>query len=98
VQKYKIEIKPLAEDDLETIFLFIAQDSPANAFRWYQHLVTKIQSLETMPKRCPIAPESKDVAQEIRHFIIDNYRALFTIDGKTVQVLHVRGGWQERKL
>ncbi len=98
MQKYKVEIKPLAEENLKNIFLFIAEDSPANALRWYQHLVAKIQSLETLPKRCPVAPESKGVEQEIRHLIIDNYRALFSIEGKTVQVLHVRGGWQERTI
>ncbi len=98
MQKYKVEIKPLAEENLQNIFLFIAEGSPANALRWYQHLVSKIQSLETLPKRCPIAPESEGVDQEIRHLIIDNYRALFTIEGKTVRVLHLKGGWQDRKL
>jgi len=98
VQKYKVEIKPLAEENLENIFLFIAQDSPESAFHWYQHLLTKIQSLEIMPERCPIAVESGGVEQEIRHLIIGNYRALFCIEDKTVQVLHVRSGWQARKL
>ncbi len=87
-----------AEADIEAIFSFIALDSPRNALRWYLNIKAKIQTLETMPERCPKAPENELAEFTVHHLIDGNYRVLFRINGKTVQVLHVRGGWQERKL
>ena len=87
-----------AQDEIENISDYIADDSIDNALRWYDHIKEKIQSLETMPDRCPKAPESELVDFVIFHLIVGNYRVLYRIEGDTVQVLHVRGWGQENKL
>jgi len=48
-------------------------------------------SLPYFPLGHPIAPETEDLGFEVRHMIIDRYRVLFEIAGKTVRILHLRG-------
>ena len=43
-----------------------------------------------MPTAFPRAPENNEFEEEIRQ-IVGRYRVLFTIKGKRVHVLHVRG-------
>jgi hypothetical protein len=39
----------------------------------------------------PLAPEDDEFSQEIRQMVVGRYRVLFTIKGREVHVLHVRG-------
>ena len=54
-----------------------------------------IWSLEAFPERCPLAPESVSLETGIRQRIVGEYRALFTVDGRTVFVLRVRHGQRQ---
>jgi len=58
-----------------------------------------IASLAEFPRRCTLAPESKMFAQEVRHLLYGRkphtYRVLFTIQGSSVYVLHIRHGRRE---
>jgi hypothetical protein len=40
-----------------------------------------------------IAPENDEFVEEIRQMIVGRYRVLFTIQGRKVHVLHVRGAY-----
>lgn len=55
-----------------------------------------IASLATFPKRCPLAPETVSFPFEVRQLLYGRkphvYRILFTIEGDTVNVLHIRHG------
>lgn len=97
-RRYKIEISPTAERDIAEIPDHIARDSVIDALRWYELTKDVISTLAEMPERCPIAVESEAVDREIRHLVFGNYRALFTIAAKSVQILHVRNAAMERKL
>lgn len=44
------------------------------------------------PGRCPMAPDAPGFEVELRHFVVGEYRALFTVEGRIVFVLHVRHG------
>jgi len=99
VKKYRIDISAgSAESDIQNIFEFIELDSYQNAVKWYQNLKTKIQTLETMPERCPKAPENQLTDFKLYHLIVGNYRILYRIKDNTVQILHVRGPGQEYQL
>jgi hypothetical protein len=54
----------------------------------------ELHTLAHFPQRCELAPENKLVESEIRQLIFGRrrgaYRALFTIVGNEVRVLHVR--------
>ncbi len=60
----------------------------------YRDVYNKIQSLTTLPLRCPLAPENDFFEEELRHLIIQNYRILYTIAENTVYILHARHGNQ----
>lgn len=98
IKRYEVQILDSAVDEIEAIVCYIAEDSVVNALRWFERTKRRIASLDSMPERCPIARESEDVEQEIRHLVIGDYRVLFAIKGNIVQVLHVRNGAMERKL
>jgi hypothetical protein len=50
--------------------------------------------------RCPLAPENKEFPFEVRQLLYGRkphlYRVLFTIEGDTVVVLHIRHGRRRR--
>ena len=98
MKKYQIDIKPTAENDLESRYLQIAEESPQNAVRWYLDITEAIEKLDTLAERCPIAPEDTDIQRGIRHLILGNYRVLYLINQNVVEVLHIRHGRMERKL
>jgi plasmid stabilization system protein ParE len=98
LKKYRIDIKPTAENDLESRYLQIAEASPQNAVRWYLDIIEAIEKLDTLAERCPIAPEDIDLQKGIRHLVLGNYRVLYLINQSVVEVLHVRHGKMERKL
>ena len=94
MKQYNIVILPNAEQDIEASYLYINEESPQNALNWYQDIYSKIQSLSTLPSRCPLAPENEFFEAEIRHLIIQNYRVLYTIEANAIYILHVRHGHQ----
>lgn len=91
---YSVIIQPAAEADLESAYLYIAQESPKNALNWFFQMQSEIRTLETLPFRCPLAPENGVFDQEIRQLIVGKYRVLFTVVSTHVHILHVRHGAQ----
>jgi len=98
LKKYRVEIKPTAESDLERRYLQIAEESPQNAVIWYLDTISAIEKLDSLAERCPIAPEDLDIQRGIRHLVIGNYRVLYWIVGDVVEVVHVRHSKHDRKL
>ena len=98
MKRYRIEIKPTAENDLARRYRQIAEESPQNAVRWYRQIIEAIERLDVLAERCPLAPEDTDIRMGIRHLIIGDYRALYLIRGDVVEVLHVRHGRMDRRL
>ena len=89
---FKVEITAQAETELDEAYEWIANESPEKAVEWFNALVDAIQTLQNLPKRCALAPESETVGQEIRQLLYSKYRILFIIRENTVSVLHVRHG------
>ncbi len=92
--KYKLIIQPSALADLEEAYCWIAERSPARAAGWYNRFIKVLISLESNPERCEIAQESKFVGVKIRQLLYGRrggvYRALYTIRGREVHILHIR--------
>ena len=59
-----------------------------------------IEALANFPRRCPVAPQDRSFPFEVRQLVYGNkphlYRILFTIAGRTIQVLHIRHGRRRR--
>ena len=93
---FRVELSPQADREAEAAYRWIAEATPRGAHRWYNGLMDALYSLRDYPERCPLAPESVAFNVDIRQLLYGRrqhrYRVLFTIHGKTVQVLHIRHG------
>jgi plasmid stabilization system protein ParE len=64
------------------------------AQQWARQLRTAaFKQLSVVPKGFPLAPEDDEFSEEIRQMVAGRYRVLFTINGRKVHVLHVRGAY-----
>ena len=48
MKKYRVEIKPAAENDLIRRYQQIAEDSPQNAVNWYLGIIDAIEKLDIL--------------------------------------------------
>ena len=64
------------------------------AQQWARQLRTAVSNqLRVIPRAFPLAPEDDEFSEEIRQMVVGRYRVLFTIKGRKVHVLHVRGAY-----
>ena len=93
MKKHKVILHPDAELDIESSFKWGCRAwGEENAKLWVRKLRrTFRKQLTSMPLACPLAPEGEQLSIPIRHLIVGRYRVLFTVRGRTVTILHVRG-------
>ena len=64
------------------------------AQQWVRQLRTAVsEQLAVVPKAFPLAPEVDEFSKGIRQMVVGRYRILFTIKGRNVHVLHIRGAF-----
>lgn len=82
----------LARIDEQTAYIAVEANAPLNAARWLSRVLAAADTLESMPRRCPKAPEDGHHPFEVRALNIDGFLLLFTIndDDRTVRVLNAR--------
>jgi plasmid stabilization system protein ParE len=99
---YRVEVARNAEAELEALYLWLVDRAPSQGAVWFNGLEQTILSLERLPKRCRIAPESYDPDQPVRVLNYGRsrniYRVFFTIDedAQVVRVVHIRRGARQR--
>ncbi|MCA9218762.1 MAG: type II toxin-antitoxin system RelE/ParE family toxin [Planctomycetales bacterium] len=94
---YRVLITAKAEADVEVVLRWFRDQRAARAGkRWFNQLMAKLDALESDPERFPVAPESAEIAVEIREFLLgrkqSRFRVLFRIDGQTVTILRLWHG------
>jgi plasmid stabilization system protein ParE len=91
---YDVVVTAAAKQNLRAAYCWAAERAPSTATAWLNRFETELDSLSRFPHRCALAPENAFFEPEIRQLIYGRrqgaYRALFTIIGNQVQVLHVR--------
>jgi plasmid stabilization system protein ParE len=96
---YHVIIQPNAEAELDEAYVYRHARASQAAARWFAGIVEAINSLAHFPERCPLAPENEYFTEEIRQLLYgrrrDVFRILFTMQGDTVHVLHIRHGAQQ---
>jgi plasmid stabilization system protein ParE len=97
---YRVTLLPDARQELATIFTWLANRSPQGAKTWFNRFTEALLTLEDAPLSFGLAPESEFANREVRQLIFKTkrgrrYRALFTVSGDTVHVLHIRGPGQD---
>ncbi|WP_026736172.1 type II toxin-antitoxin system RelE/ParE family toxin [Fischerella sp. PCC 9605] len=90
---FKVELSVLATQHIEETYLWIQQTNPSAADKWFNGVMTALNSLKDSPRRCSKIPEQDEFTQEIRHLIYrKKYRIIFTVQDatETVYILAVR--------
>jgi len=94
--KFAVEITNTAWAEIEEAYDWLAKRAPTAAARWKENLLAAIDTLESFPAGCSIAPESEYFGREVRQLLYGKrqhkYRVIFEIREKVVVVLRVRHG------
>ncbi len=91
-KKYQVNLTQQAQNDLEQIFYYIADDSINNATNFILQLEKNVYSLEDFPDRNPLIPENEFFGTDYRHLIYKKYRIVYRIAGKSVFILRIFHG------
>jgi len=96
---FRVRTGARAKRDLDAILgWLLSQEAGDAGLRWFQGLREAMASLANLPERCAFAPENALLPYDVRQLFYGRrqhrYRVLFTIDGDTVLILHVRHGRQ----
>jgi len=94
---FRVKTTAQAKRDLDDILeRLLSQEAGETGLRWFQGLHQAVATLADSPQRCALAPESAVFPFEVRHLLYGRrphvYRIIFTLEGNTVSVLHVRHG------
>ncbi|MGK7881651.1 MAG: type II toxin-antitoxin system RelE/ParE family toxin [Crocosphaera sp.] len=83
---YQIEISPTAVADIESIFLWLKENSPERAYSWVRGCYEIMLTLFNFPRRCSLAPESEYMEIEIRQLLYKKqFHILFTVSDAVEQ-------------
>jgi plasmid stabilization system protein ParE len=95
MKRYRVVIEEPAQADVQRSYDWGCRVwGKAQAQKWIRDLRAAItKQLTTIPTVLPLAPENDEFREEIRQMIVGRYRVLFTIQGRRVHVLHVRGAY-----
>jgi len=80
---YTVNVTDEVVADIRHAFFYIYERSPQNATTWIRDLYKAIDTLETMPERCPIIREHEAFDEELRNLIFHSHRIIFTINDAT---------------
>ena len=89
---YQVNLSQQAQDDLEQIFYYIADDNINNAINFVLQLEKAIYSLESFPDRNPFIPENEIFDTNYRHLIFKKYRIVYRIAESSVFILRIFHG------
>ncbi len=86
----KIEWSPVAQNDLNEIIDYIAQDSLEYALNFYDQVREKVQNLIQFLKIGRMIPELDD--PDIREIILRNYRIIYRIYKDNIEIIRIIHG------
>lgn len=97
---YELLLVPRAESEVDRIVQYLAERSPQGAAAWCKRWQEVLAELHTDPLIHGLAPESKEYNTAVRQVLFKTrrgrvYRALFTVVGRGVYIIHVRGPRQD---
>lgn len=88
--KFDIFVTHRAQSETHAICTRIAMGSPANAELVLHRIERMIEALEYLPRRFPIAPESRRYKRELRHVVVSSFRVIYEVREETIRVMAVR--------
>ena len=77
---YRVSLAAPAEADAYVAFERIRAAAPRHAEKWLTRLFEAIFSLDSLPARCPVIPESKELGYPARHLLYGKGNGVYRID------------------
>jgi plasmid stabilization system protein ParE len=98
--KFNAQLLWQAERDVDHILAWLSARSSAGAAAWLRKWDHTFAALESTAQQHGLAPESEGVTLEVRQVLFrtrrgHDYRALYTIQGNDVFVMHIRAPGQD---
>lgn len=90
--KYAIRYLPVAEDDLLSVYDWIAGNSPARAITFTEKLDKRIGALAANPPLGRVPKNEKLAGDGYRVLVIESYLVFYVIRGYTVEIHRVIHG------
>ncbi len=88
-----IRLSPAAQDDLEKIWLYSAENwSTAQTTRYTASIKNSLERLLSMPE---LAPERTEFNPPVRIYSVANHLIVYRISGDFLDVLRILGGRQD---
>jgi len=81
-----------ARDDLDEIWLYIADDDPTAADRFIDKLIRKIGTLADSPG---VGPQRPELAPDLRSFHVGSYLILYRPVPDTIEVIRILSGYRD---
>jgi plasmid stabilization system protein ParE len=99
MKKYIVVFEASAQADVQQAYDWGCRVwGKGQAQKWVRNLRAATRNhLAVIPAGFPLAPENDEFQEEIRQMVVGRYRVLFTIRGRKVHVLHVRGAYVGRR-
>ena len=94
MKRYDVQISASAEEDMEAIYKYIAENllSPVTAAKQYNRIADGILSLEANPERIKIMDSEPEHSQGLRPLLVDNYTVFFVVTANIVKIVRVLYG------
>ena len=91
MKRYQVRISRTALGDMEEIYNYIAShlQERETAMRQYDRIADAIQSLGTLPERCPLLDCEPERSQGLRRLLVDHYSVFYVVSADTVSVARV---------
>jgi len=89
MEQYNVKIFPTAQNDLRIIVDYLNTLSPDASVRYYDLIIEKVGTLQTMPERCALARDAQLRLRGYRLLIVENYIVFFVIDDSTVEIRRI---------
>lgn len=97
--RYRVLLMTAARNAVRQYLDYLINDQslPTVAERWWERALAAIDSLQTFPNRCPIAPENEYRDYTIRALKVDQCLFLYAVDdeSRAVRIIAFRHGHQQ---
>ena len=91
MKHYAVKITDRGLADMNAIFDYISTQLqvPETARKQYDRIATAIESLRSLPERCPLIDVQPEHDLGMRRLLVDNYSVIYVVRDKFVTVLRV---------
>ena len=88
----RVALLPIARDDIEEIYLYVAADNPGAAVALTDKILARIDSLESLPLIGKIVPDAELAKRDYRMLVVDDYLVFYRVVDDIVVVYRVLHG------